>query len=292
MAPRPRAGESVPNFQTNDFKNAAVLILLYPAQDDLRFLLTLRTDKVESHKGQVSLPGGAQEDGESLRETALRETCEELHLDRATIKILGEPLSTLTIPVSGYRVTPYVGYSAARPIARAAPDEVMEIIETPLEWIVDDARIREEFWEMPRYAATVPFFAINAHKVWGATAMMLSEFREMLLAERKRFNSKPVQDKRQILTRVAENRAQIRALGVGRLRLFGSFVRDQQNSSSDVDVIVEFARGKKSFDNFIQLVFLLEKLFQRRVELVTPESLSPYLRPAILKEVLDVPLGA
>ncbi len=182
MSPRPRAGEGFPVSSEPPRKNAGVLILLYPHKGKLNFILTKRTEKVESHKGQVSLPGGAQEDGESLRETALRETREELSLDRARIEILGEPLSPLFIPVSGFMVTPFVGYTPTRPRVSAAPAEVMEVIETPLAWIVDDARIAQEFWEMPRYAATVPFFSINGHKVWGATAMMLSEFREMLLS--------------------------------------------------------------------------------------------------------------
>ncbi len=85
---------------------------------------------------------------------------------------------------------------------------------------------------------------------------------------------------------------QIRALGVHKLGLFGSFVRGEQNEGSDVDVLVEFVPGKKGFDNFLQLAFLLEELLQRRVELVTPESLSPYIRPYILREIEYVAFSA
>ena len=181
LSPRPRAGDVYPLPADLPTKKAGVLILLFPHDEDLYFLLTRRTETVETHKGQISLPGGAQEGNESLRETALRETREELHLDHATIEILGEPLTPLHIPVSGFVVTPFVGYTAIRPRAHAAPDEVIEIIETPLDWILDDQRIIEEYWERDRFRATVPFFAINGHKVWGATAMMLSEFKEMLI---------------------------------------------------------------------------------------------------------------
>lgn len=87
------------------------------------------------------------------------------------------------------------------------------------------------------------------------------------------------------MTLLLQNQARIRALGVQRLGLFGSFVRDQQASESDIDLLVEFSVGKKTFDNFIKLSFLLEDVLQRRVELITPDSLSPYIGPRILSEV-------
>ncbi len=100
-----------------------------------------------------------------------------------------------------------------------------------------------------------------------------------------------VDSKQQIIQRLQESREEIRALGVRRIGLFGSFLRGAQTPESDVDVLVEFQPGQKSFDRFMELAFLLEGLFQRRVELVTPESLSPYLGPKILagaQNVLEV----
>jgi predicted nucleotidyltransferase len=94
-----------------------------------------------------------------------------------------------------------------------------------------------------------------------------------------------VQTKGHILSLIKEHQLQIKALGVKRLGLFGSFVRGEQNTESDVDVLVEFEPGKKSFDAFMRLAFFLEDLLKRRVELVTPESLSPYIGPHILNEV-------
>ena len=94
-----------------------------------------------------------------------------------------------------------------------------------------------------------------------------------------------VQTKEHVLLLMQEHQHQIRAFGVRQLGLFGSFVRGQQESESDVDVLVEFEAGQKTFDAFIQLAFFLEELFGRRVELVTPESLSPYISPHILREI-------
>lgn len=94
-----------------------------------------------------------------------------------------------------------------------------------------------------------------------------------------------IHTKKDILAVISENRARIRALGVKRLGLFGSFLRDQQTTDSDVDLLVEFEPGQKNFDNFMELTFLLEELLQRRVELVTTEALSPYIGPHILEEV-------
>lgn len=94
-----------------------------------------------------------------------------------------------------------------------------------------------------------------------------------------------VHTKSELLDRLRERRAEISRLGVARLGVFGSFVRDEPTPESDVDIFVEFAPGMKNFDRFMALAQLLEDVLQRRVELVTPESLSPYIGPHILREV-------
>ena len=91
--------------------------------------------------------------------------------------------------------------------------------------------------------------------------------------------------KDKILGVILHNRDKIKAFGVRRLGLFGSFVRQEQGETSDIDFLVEFEKDKKTFDNFIQLSFLLEDSLKRRVELVTSEALSPYIGPHVLKEV-------
>ena len=103
---------------------------------------------------------------------------------------------------------------------------------------------------------------------------------------------KIVETKDVILNAIREKVGQFHTLGVKRLGLFGSFVRGEPSAKSDVDILVEFETGQKTFDHFMQLSFLLEEIFQRRVEIVTPESLSPHIGPHILREVEYVPIAA
>jgi uncharacterized protein len=98
--------------------------------------------------------------------------------------------------------------------------------------------------------------------------------------------------KHDIFRLIQGHQLRLRALGVHRLGLFGSFVRGEQTPDSDVDLLVEFEPSRKTFDNFMTLSFFLEELLRRRVELVTPESLSPFLGPHILAEVEYAALAA
>lgn len=180
MSPRPRPGDVFPLPAEIHPKEAGVLILLFPGTTGLTFFLTRRTDTVENHKGQISLPGGAQHVGELLEQTAVRETCEELTIDPASIHLIGGPLTPLYIPVSGFRATAFVAYTPERPRVIPGPGEVVDIIETPLDYIVDERNIVEEVWEISGHRATVPFFNVTGNKVWGATAMILSEFAALL----------------------------------------------------------------------------------------------------------------
>jgi predicted nucleotidyltransferase len=94
-----------------------------------------------------------------------------------------------------------------------------------------------------------------------------------------------VRKKEEVLTIIRNHQQEIRDLGVRRCGFFGSFVREQNTEQSDIDILVEFEPGQKTFDNFMQLAFFLEELLGREVDLVTAESLSPYIGPHILKEV-------
>ncbi len=94
-----------------------------------------------------------------------------------------------------------------------------------------------------------------------------------------------IKTKQDILDVLDQNRTHLRALGVRTIGLFGSFVRGEQRPDSDIDLLVEFDPGRKTFDTFMELSFFLEEVLQHRIELVTLESLSPYLGPYILKEV-------
>ena len=101
-----------------------------------------------------------------------------------------------------------------------------------------------------------------------------------------------IERKKDLFALLAKHQEQLKQFGVKRWGVFGSFARGQQDTRSDVDILVEFEPGKKSFDNFMQLGFFLEQQIGRRVELVTPESLSPHIGPHILREVEYAPIGS
>jgi predicted nucleotidyltransferase len=98
--------------------------------------------------------------------------------------------------------------------------------------------------------------------------------------------------KEELLAIIKDHQKQIKGLGVRRCGIFGSFVRSKQTAHSDIDVLVEFEPNQKTFDNFMCLAVFLEELFGRKVDLVTVESLSPYIGPHILQEVEYAALGA
>ena len=164
-----------------DARAAGVLILLYPHNGAWCFPLIKRVPDGLVHGGQISLPGGSQEAGESLRQTALREACEEIGAACAEVEVLGE-LSTIYIPPSNFLVTPTVGCVDQQPDFRCDPREVDELIEVPLSTLFNQDVVKREPWELRGVTVEVPFYQIGPHKVWGATAMILSEF-SMLLAE-------------------------------------------------------------------------------------------------------------
>ncbi len=102
----------------------------------------------------------------------------------------------------------------------------------------------------------------------------------------------PVQDRKQVFALLRQHFAEIEGFGVAEIGLFGSFVRGEQKDSSDVDILVKFKQGEKTYKNFIRLAYFLEDLFNRKTEVVTVESLSPFLKPYILKEVEYVSVAA
>lgn len=175
MSPRPRT------LVANDESARAggVLLLLYPVDGRLHLVLTRRTEHLPSHKGQISLPGGARDAWESFEETALREAHEELSLNPDGIQLLGQ-LTPLYIPASNYCIRPVVGYVPVRPAFRPEPCEVAEVLEVPLAKLLDPSTVREEDWHLHGMSVRVPFFAVSEHKIWGATAMILAEFVDLV----------------------------------------------------------------------------------------------------------------
>ena len=182
MAMRPRSSSS--EFSHNRPPHVgAVLILLYPRDNQLFLPLTRRSERVASHKGQISLPGGAQERGDSsLWDTALREAFEEVAVDPHQVQYIGT-LSHLYISVSNFNVAPFVGYVPFRPNFVPDTDEVAELIEMPLQTILDSGSKREESWLWRGRKIRPPFYLYQEHVIWGATAVVLSELEVMLVAE-------------------------------------------------------------------------------------------------------------
>jgi 8-oxo-dGTP pyrophosphatase MutT (NUDIX family) len=159
-----------------------VLILLYCANDELHVVLTKRPDYIGVHAGQVSCPGGRHEPPETLEDTALRETYEELGIPPADVELLGE-LTSLYVMPSDFEVHPFVGRYMGAGRAGFVPDtrEVAAVLEVPLRLLLDPATRAEEEMELRGgLRMEVPFFRVGEHKVWGATAMILSEFVERL----------------------------------------------------------------------------------------------------------------
>lgn len=158
---------------------SAVLILLYPYKEDIHFILTERTNEVQYHKGQVSLPGGSWENGEQLYETALRETEEEIGIPADKTKIIYE-LTPLFVKVTGYMIHPFVAYVTKNPHIVPDPNEVNNVFTVSISDLMDPANQLTELWTIREIPVDVPFFKFGKYKVWGATAMILSEFRYCL----------------------------------------------------------------------------------------------------------------
>jgi len=164
---------------STDLLPAAVLIALFPHNDAWYFPLIQRSRDGFAHSGQIALPGGRQEKPESDIETALREAEEEVNLPAKEIQILGM-LSPLPIPVSQHLVQPVLGFMPEKPDLQPDPREVDHIFTVTL-----DEFIRTEIQFETRYFKArdwrIPYFLLQGHQVWGATAMILSEFRALLL---------------------------------------------------------------------------------------------------------------
>ncbi|MEN8148453.1 MAG: CoA pyrophosphatase [Planctomycetota bacterium] len=165
-----------PSRPSRPWRDGAVLVLFYPAEDGFRLVLTRRTATVDHHRSQIAFPGGRREDGESLRDTALRETEEEIGVPRSAIRVLGE-MPPFRIPHSGFIVHPFVGVMGSRPEIRIDPREVAEVLEAPLTRLLDPATRAEEEREILGLTALVPWFDLPGFgepPLWGATAMMLA----------------------------------------------------------------------------------------------------------------------
>lgn len=182
MAPLERL-ESLKNINIED-KNpriAAVMMLFYPKNETTHLVLIVRNSYKGVHSAQIAFPGGKYElEDKSFAETALRETHEEVGIHPDKIEVL-KPFTELYIPPSNFMVHPFLGISKEELVFVPQLSEVANIIELPLSVFLDDALVVDTNLSTS-YAEniSIPAFKIEEHIVWGATAMMLSELKEVL----------------------------------------------------------------------------------------------------------------
>lgn len=161
-------------------RQSAVSVLLFENLNEIECILIQRPEYEGTHSAQIAFPGGKQEEGESLIETALRETQEEIGIHQSEIEIIGE-LSQLYIPPSNFLVTPFIGILKNEPIYEIDNYEVAEVFSFPVTKLIN-------LKEIPSTRITLnnglklqtPYFDINNKIVWGATAAMLNELRHIL----------------------------------------------------------------------------------------------------------------
>ncbi len=181
LAPKLRLRYSQQKIEANKPKKAAVLSLFYPnEQNEASFLLTLRASYNGKHSSQISFPGGKiEEKDKNLRETALREAFEEVGVLKEQIQIIRET-TDVYIPPSNFLATPFIGYTNKRPDF-IKNYEVASLIEVSVKDLLDEASITSTTMKTSYMEKIeVPCFKLNNYIVWGATAMMLSEIKELL----------------------------------------------------------------------------------------------------------------
>ena len=174
-------GPVIPKFEHNTPpRSGSVLLLLCPESGLIRFPLIKRPEYQGMHSGQISLPGGKAEPGENPVDTALREAHEEIGIDPDSVRVMGTLSQFYVIP-SNIMVTPVVGLAVSQPAYCPDASEVVRILHGNLAELLSDEAVKQTEIEVAgRYRMLAPHFEIDGEIVWGATAMMLNEFRTIL----------------------------------------------------------------------------------------------------------------
>src|SRR6478752_3230268 len=182
MAPKERiAALELGNFNLEKARKAAVMMLLYPKNKITHLALIERNSYPSVHSSQIAFPGGKVEDvDQSLEQTALRETYEEIGIEPSQIQVI-RPFSELYIPPSNFLVSPFLGISHSELTFKRQLDEVASIIEFPMtDFLNEETVVIKQMNTSYGNDIAVPTFKIAEHHVWGATAMMMSELKEIL----------------------------------------------------------------------------------------------------------------
>lgn len=178
LAPVPRR-EWPAGFNPAQVRHAAGLLLVFPLRARAHIVLTVRSDTLGRHGGQVSLPGGVVEPGETFEQAALREASEEVALAPDGIRVLGT-LTPIDIPVSGFRLHPIVAAGREHPAMAPADGEVARILEVPVADLANRDALRSTTQIRDGRSYRVPAFHVHGFEIWGATAMVLAEFLALL----------------------------------------------------------------------------------------------------------------
>jgi 8-oxo-dGTP pyrophosphatase MutT (NUDIX family) len=175
MASSDRFIKNFPRLPGKDARIAAVLILLYPNNGSICTVLMQRPDYNGVHGGQISFPGGKQEQEDSdVIQTALREAYEEIGVDPSKVNIIGI-LTPLFIPVSNIIVTPVAGWLNEKPLYNIKSDEVVFLFEADLKKILDPSLVKSKPFEIRGEKVEIKYYDYNGNSIWGATAMILHE---------------------------------------------------------------------------------------------------------------------
>ncbi len=162
-----------------DAKQASVGIIVFKENNKLFFLLTKRTENVEHHKGQVSLPGGAIDRNETAKNASLRETNEEIGIDSSTLESLGQ-LSSLYTPVSYFNIHVFLWYSKVQPQIKINNSEVDQVYKIGLDELIDNNLVSNTPINKSGFEINVPAYNFNECICWGATAMIITELKDII----------------------------------------------------------------------------------------------------------------
>jgi 8-oxo-dGTP pyrophosphatase MutT (NUDIX family) len=178
LAPNPRR-RWPDGFDHASIRDAAALLLVFPIARRAHIVLTLRADTLGRHGGQISLPGGAVDPGESIEHAAVREAHEEVGLPPADARVIGR-LTPVDIPISGFRLHPVIAVADHRPAFNASANEVASVLEIALDELSDRSCLVTRERQLNGTSLVIPAFHVAGHDIWGATAMVLGEFLSLL----------------------------------------------------------------------------------------------------------------